>query len=118
MTPAAPCPIEIAAENARAAERQRVLLGGRVVYGQDFTCECTIRDLSATGARLRLPKGAVVPDAFTLIDLPHARAYGAHVVWRRDDSVGVAFDSAHDLEGPVPTDLLRIRQIWMAARFR
>ena len=105
-------------DEARIAERTRVLLGGRIVYGQDFTCECTIRDLSETGARLRLPASAGVPDSFTLIDLLHGQAYAARVAWRREDAVGVAFDSVFDLRDAVPPELIHLRRIWMAARSR
>ena len=105
------------ADNARNVARQRVLLGGRIVFGQDFTCECTIRDLSETGARVRVPPGASLPNEFVLVDLPHGRAFEATVAWRRDEHLGVAFRAAHDLTGTVPPEFQRIRAIWIAARF-
>lgn len=105
-------------QDARRAERQRVLLGGRIIFGQDYTYECTIRSLSATGGRVRLPSGAVVPDSFTLVDLPHGLAYDAHIAWRDQDHIGVSFADVHDLGGVVRPDLQRVRAIWIAARMR
>jgi hypothetical protein len=105
-------------EEPRCEARQRVLLGGRLVFGQDFTAECTIRDISRTGARLRVASGAAIPDRVTLIDLPHGRAYAGQVVWRWEDELGVSFRAAHDLSGPVPPELHHVRALWIAARFR
>jgi hypothetical protein len=104
-------------EDGRSADRRRVLLGGRIVFG-DFTLACTIRDLSETGARLRLERGASAPESFILIDLPHGAAYEARVAWRAGDQLGVAFTGAHDLTRPTPPELRHVRQLWMAARFR
>ena len=44
--------------NQRKAARKRTLLGGKVVYGDGQTVrDCTIRDISETGARIAIAKG-------------------------------------------------------------
>jgi hypothetical protein len=55
-------------ENKRGAPRRRVLKGA-VVASNDrrSTLRCTVRDLSATGARLEVRGSVTVPDTFLLI---------------------------------------------------
>lgn len=68
-------PILVAAQITRA---------GRVI-------DCVIRDISARGARLRVPDGGAVPPAFELLIKPTGEYRPAHVRWRRAREVGVSF---------------------------
>jgi hypothetical protein len=54
--------------------------------------ECIVQNLSASGAQLKVPSGAMVPQLFELQDRPGARRRGATVVWRRTGALGVRFD--------------------------
>ena len=46
----------------RSVRRQRVLLGGKLVFGvAEFNVDCTIRDLSDAGARVKLPMDLPTP---------------------------------------------------------
>ncbi|MBN8912210.1 MAG: PilZ domain-containing protein [Rhizobiales bacterium] len=78
----------------RVAARKRVLKGARIVYNdRSSTLSCTVRDLSDTGARLRVPQGQAVPSQFDLlIDVDGFEA-PCTVVWRRGEEVGVTFDA-------------------------
>jgi hypothetical protein len=55
---------------------------------------CTVRDLSDTGARLRVAQGQVVPDHFDLlIDIDGFEA-PCLAIWRRGNDIGVRFEAA------------------------
>jgi hypothetical protein len=76
-------------EEHRIANRHRVLKGGRIHFGGG-TIDCTIRNVSETGAALDVASQLGIPTEFTL------EADGAHrpcrVVWRKEKRIGVTFD--------------------------
>jgi hypothetical protein len=54
-------------DSKRGSPRQRVLKGGKIVFaGGSFSVDCTIRNLSETGARLQIPTTGPIPDRFHL----------------------------------------------------
>lgn len=67
----------------RAAKPATILAGTK-------TIRCFLRDLSQGGARVKLEAGVEVPDAF-LLQIGHARPRPAHIVWRGDRQLGIAF---------------------------
>lgn len=76
----------------RAASRQRVLKACVIAYsGRHITIAAAVRDVSETGARLRVENSLAVPDTFELIlDLDGLEA-DCEVTWRRDREIGVRF---------------------------
>jgi hypothetical protein len=47
----------------RVAPRRKVFLVGKIVYGgETYTIDCTIRDISETGARVQVPDPFSVPN--------------------------------------------------------
>lgn len=80
-------------DDKRGGPRQRVLKSGKIVFaGGSFTIDCTIRNISETGARLQVPLTVAIPDRFTLVDV-HARTRReARVAWRKNDLIGVRFE--------------------------
>jgi hypothetical protein len=107
-----------APENAdgRAGERRRTLLRGRICWGPHaaLSVDCTIRDLSETGAQLRVPADQPLPSTFHLIEVRDGLAFEASIAWRRDDLVGVRFAANHDLTQAVDGELKHLRRIWLA----
>lgn len=86
---------KVVAEERRGAPRQRVLKGAKIVYGNYmFVIDCTIRDMSASGARLRLPDASPVPANFHLFVKDNQTICAAHLVWRDGRDMGIAFDEA------------------------
>ena len=80
-------------KSRRGALRKRVLKGAKIVYGNFmFVVDCTIRDLSESGAQLRLPSVSPVPDNFHLFIKETQTICAAHLVWRDGRDMGVAFD--------------------------
>jgi hypothetical protein len=56
-------------DNKRSSPRQRVHKSGKIVFANgSFSIDCTIRNVSETGARLQVPTTVSIPDKFTLID--------------------------------------------------
>ena len=73
----------------RIAPRHRVLKGAKIEFGGG-AIDCTIRNLSDTGAALDVSSPVGIPAEFTLV------AEGVHrpcrVVWRKEKRIGVTFD--------------------------
>ncbi len=77
----------------RSTPRTRTLLRARVEFaGGAQTVDCTVRDLSESGARLQIPESAVLPPRFTLFVPKHARRYQAMLRWHREGFAGVEFE--------------------------
>jgi hypothetical protein len=78
-------------EEKRAAPRQRTLKGGRIVINNgSSTFDCTIRNLSEIGARLRVTSIIGIPDAFHLA-MDDGRKFDCAVAWRTETELGVKF---------------------------
>jgi hypothetical protein len=84
-----------AADDLRIAPRRRMLKAGVVAYNdRHVTIPCLVRDVSATGARLRIEASVTAPDTFDLIiDLDGMEA-SCQVVWRKGTDMGVRFLAA------------------------
>ena len=79
----------------RGAPRRRVLKAGIMAYcDRHCTLPCTVRDISATGARLRSDSAVNAPDRFELIIELDGLEAECEVVWRKGDDMGVRFLSA------------------------
>lgn len=85
---------ETLAANKRNSPRLRVLKQGKIMLANNMTViDCTLRDLSQTGAKLICADPGAIPNEFRLV-LPAERTMrDAKVVWRRPDMVGVKFTS-------------------------
>jgi hypothetical protein len=84
----------------RTTSRLRSLLRGRVVFnGGNSTLDCTVREISKDGARLEMTEVVTVPDRFDLFIPQKNETYRAAIAWRREGSVGVAFEQAGAEEG-------------------
>ena len=70
--------------------RHRVLKAGTIEFGGG-AIDCTVRNLSDTGAALDVTSPVGIPEHFTLF----VPADGAHlsctVVWRKEKRIGVRF---------------------------
>jgi len=81
-------------ENKRIAVRSRVLKGAKIVSMNNWSVvDCTIRDMSATGARIICGDQAAVPNEFRFLIPSENTICTARVVWRREDMLGIAFTS-------------------------
>jgi hypothetical protein len=92
-------------------------LAGKVVYGGGGTAlNCTIRDLSEAGAKIRLARGECIPTRVFLIERRTATAYEARVKWIKAPDFGLAFTNAYNLEQPLPAHLRYLDRVWATFR--
>lgn len=75
----------------RIASRRRVLKAGTIEFGGGGI-DCTVRNLSETGAALEVVSPLFIPDRFTLFVPSDQFKRPCHIVWRREKRIGVAFD--------------------------
>ncbi len=99
--------------DTRRSKRVRTYLRGKLFYGRGaFTIDCVIRNISPSGAQLRVQSGANIPDSVYLIDVARRTAFEATVKWRRrDGGVGLKFNAVHDLENSTTHELKQMRRI-------
>lgn len=100
----------------RALVRLRTLQRGRICYGlhHAMSFDCVIRNLTASGAMLRVSANQAVPERFTLLHIPAGMAFEARLSWRRGDDAGVEFLSRRDLRGEVSEEYRALRKVWAA----
>jgi hypothetical protein len=78
-------------DDKRRAPRARVLKTGRIVLSEKAPkLECTIRNISDTGACLQISSTFGIPGDFDLM-LSGTERRLCHVVWRTDTRLGVTF---------------------------
>jgi hypothetical protein len=75
----------------RAAQRRRLLKAGRILFGGGATIDCTVRNLSETGAALEVTSPVGIPDEFTLVIGADDIRVPCRVVWRKETRIGVHF---------------------------
>jgi hypothetical protein len=78
--------------------RGRVLLSGKVVYGNgDMSHDCVIRDQTDKGARIKVESAVPLPQQIYLIDYKKGVAYFAEVAWSAPPHHGLKYARTLDL---------------------
>ncbi|WP_457107171.1 PilZ domain-containing protein [Methylobacterium sp. P5_C11] len=78
-------------DDRRAAPRRRTLLEGHIELAGGGAIDCTVRNVSEGGARLRVVSVIGVPDAFVLTYGIASQRRPVRVTWRSETELGVAF---------------------------
>jgi len=73
----------------RIASRHRVLKSGKIEFGGG-AIDCTVRNISGTGAALDVTSPVGIPARFMLAT--NGKRLPCRVVWRKEKRIGVAFD--------------------------
>jgi hypothetical protein len=82
------------ASNKRAAQRHKVLKQGKILLSNNLTViDCTIRDVSDTGAKLLCADMGAIPNEFRLVFTADRLMRDVQIAWRRPTMVGVRFCS-------------------------
>ena len=77
---------------ARRSERVRSLLRARILFNNGAsTIDCTIKNISAQGAKIEIVHSLSVPSEFDLEVPQRGRTYRAKMMWRAANSIGVEF---------------------------
>jgi hypothetical protein len=72
------------------SSRHRTFKGGTISFARGIV-ECTIRNLSETGALLEVGNSIGIPDQFILIIKPETLRRSCEVAWRSDKNIDVKF---------------------------
>jgi hypothetical protein len=88
-------------ESHRNAPRRRTLKAGSIEFGGG-AIDCTVRNVSETGAALEVVSPLHIPDRFTLVVQTDHLRRRCNVIWRRGKRIGVAFDEPAQLAALSP----------------
>ena len=103
----------------RPKSRKQVLLTGIIAsVSGDSSFDCTIRDLSETGARIVAAKGAQIPPAFYLINVRDRVAYETGLVRSDGLEAGVIFKKTLPLSRLTDPALGFLKRMWLAKATR
>ena len=103
----------------RPKTRKRVLMAGIVVSSDGrSSIDCTIRDLSETGARIVAAKGARLPSNFYLINIRDRVAYEASLVRNDAPEAGIAFKATLPLSTLTDPAKAFLKQLWLSKATR
>ncbi len=106
-------------DERRQAPRRRTLLGGIVIHGPaGMTLDCAIRNLSDSGARIRITGHEALGRPVALLAYSLDQAFEADVVWQHDSEAGLAFTRPLDLHNPETELAKTARRLWLERRFR
>jgi hypothetical protein len=75
----------------RMTPRKPVLMSGAIEFSGG-TVNCLICDMSISGAALEISNPTDIPDRFNLFFKVDGTQVPCHVIWRKDERIGVAFD--------------------------
>lgn len=76
----------------RGAPRHRVFKHGTLALPSGGSVDCTVRNISSTGARVDVDNVVGLPEAFTLMIMSDHFVRHCRKVWSNDNRIGVAFD--------------------------
>jgi len=114
-----------AGEDRRASGRKRTLLGGVIANrAGTVTWNCSVRDISETGAQIRLASGEAetfdqtIPTDCVFINLAKATAHTATVEWRRHPTFGLKFIDSYKLDRQTDSKMQFAKGLWLARRGR
>lgn len=75
----------------RRSPRYLVLKVGSIEFGGG-AIDCTVRNISATGAAIEVEGQTGIPARFILVVPGYGLQLPCHIVWRRPYRIGVVFD--------------------------
>ena len=82
----------ISSNKQRRRRGTRLLLEGKIVSLDGTTViDVKIRDMSATGAILRIPPNVTLPESFSLLVVSDGKRYPAEKRWRKGERLVVQF---------------------------
>lgn len=80
--------------NSRTAQRLKVLKSAKAVFNKNSSVvDCTVRDMSETGARIVFKDHTLVPDEFRFLLTQDNTIRDVKIMWRKGGLVGIKFMS-------------------------
>ena len=109
----------LAAAERRRNSRCRTTAPGLLATGDRAKpVECTIRDLSGTGARVALHSNRVVPRCVHLINVRDRIVYEATIEWRTSIELGLKFLKSRSLAELTDPKLVHLKPLWYSSVMR
>jgi hypothetical protein len=100
----------------RGSERKRVLLAGKIANANGAqVVNCTIRDLSETGARVSPAGDVVIPQHCYLVVGKGGGVFEAEIAWIKLPQYGLKFERRIPLDDTLPPHLQFLKRIATAA---
>jgi len=91
-------------DERRTRARQRSFLQGRLYFNnRRSSLDCVVRDISSTGAKLKVSDSVPIPESVELHIPNKDETYRAKVQWRTGFEIGVTFDSSRRPPSIVPS---------------
>jgi hypothetical protein len=82
-----------AMDEHRIVPRRRLLKGAKISFSNGAVIDCTIRNLSDTGAALDVNSPVGIPERFMLVVEADHRHLPSRVVWRKETRIGIHFEN-------------------------
>ncbi len=76
----------------RTSKRHRVFKPGMLAFSGGGGTDCTVRNISESGARIEIANPIGLPGSFTLVIVADRFLRHCHPVWSDGRRIGVAFD--------------------------
>lgn len=87
---------------------------GILIHGlADLTIDCTIRDLTDSGARVRLGAPDDLSQPLMLLVCRSGDAFEGEIACRRGDEIGLRFSRQCDLSAPLAGREKTARRLWI-----
>lgn len=76
----------------RQDQRRRTFKGGKIFFNDDRSViDCTVKNLSQSGAALLVESTIGIPSEFNLLISPEHVLKACKVVWKTETQIGVSF---------------------------
>ena len=83
--------------NRRSQQRTRCLKEGKIIFGNGtFVVDCTIDNLSETGAHLRVQGSSPLPKEFLLVEPSRNVVHKVEIVRRTQKGLGIKFNGVFE----------------------
>lgn len=106
---------ETQSPDRRPQRRRRMLLGGIVVFDDGASVfDCSVRNLSESGAKISCAKDMRLPSSFHLIIIRDRVAYCAQRVWSAGKEHGVVFKARMRLAEISDPALNHLPPLWLS----
>lgn len=98
-----------ASRESRVTTRRRTLFSGKISWPNgSFLRDCTIIDLSPSGAKIRIGHGQALPPDVLLFDIKNRKVFSAKVIWRKSPMFGLEFLESCDFKEVSSTGIQRL----------
>ncbi len=97
-------------DNLRNTGRRRTLFGGRLADTNGNEWECSIGDISATGARVQTDASLTIDSHVELKINKYNSFHGAYVIWVREGELGLQFINEIDANDEDMRRLFKLTQ--------